>query len=291
MQSAGRSLRACGGVSSQDARARLHVVDFKCLEGPQPGAALSAPAPLLRRARRAPGAVRSPRWQAANVPDCACCSAARTEWRQAACGQSSTWRLPSPTTYRRSWFVCSSRLCTVSSDWTQHVFIKGRRAAARRRRTPCPSLYLRLAFILRVGGKRGRARLRGQRVVVADAQLLHGDRVVLIDDRHGAVREQLAERGARVRVLPALRQVVQRQQHLRARLRRPAAARHLALSAERRVAAAQAAALTEPTACGGACGGERRARQTGAFQCGTNSCLPPDEQPPRSMFTSPYPYP
>ena len=57
---------------------------------------------------------------------------------------------------------------------------------------------------------------RGQAVVVAEADLVVGDGVVLVDHRHHAEVEQPAERGAGVEVLLADREVERGEQHLAA---------------------------------------------------------------------------
>ncbi len=56
---------------------------------------------------------------------------------------------------------------------------------------------------------------RRQTVVVAEADLGRRDRIVLVDHRHRAEREQLLDRGARVQVTAALFGVVGREQNLR----------------------------------------------------------------------------
>jgi hypothetical protein len=58
--------------------------------------------------------------------------------------------------------------------------------------------------------------LRGQRVVVPELELLHGDGVVLVHHRYDAHLEERAEGVARAHVLLAVAQVLQSQQHLRA---------------------------------------------------------------------------
>ena len=55
---------------------------------------------------------------------------------------------------------------------------------------------------------------RGEAVVVAEADLVVGDGVVLVDDRHHAEVEQAPQRLARVQVLRAHAEVVRREQHL-----------------------------------------------------------------------------
>ena len=55
---------------------------------------------------------------------------------------------------------------------------------------------------------------RGQTVVVAEADLVVGDRVVLVHDRDGAELEEARERLAGVEVLTALDEVVRDEQHL-----------------------------------------------------------------------------
>ena len=57
---------------------------------------------------------------------------------------------------------------------------------------------------------------RGQAVVVAEADLVVGDGVVLVDDRHHPEVEQPAERGAGVQVLLADHEVERREQDLAA---------------------------------------------------------------------------
>ena len=54
----------------------------------------------------------------------------------------------------------------------------------------------------------------GQAVVVAEADLLVGHRVVLVDDRDHAKVDQMAQGPARVQVLGAVHEVERRQQHL-----------------------------------------------------------------------------
>ena len=66
--------------------------------------------------------------------------------------------------------------------------------------------------------------LRGEEVVVAEGDLVGRRRVVLVDHRHDAPVEQLAQRLARVEVVRARAHVEERQQHLRARARRARAA-------------------------------------------------------------------
>ena len=56
---------------------------------------------------------------------------------------------------------------------------------------------------------------RAQRVVVAEADLVGRDRVVLVDDRNDGEREQREERRARVEIAAAVGEVVVRQQDLR----------------------------------------------------------------------------
>ena len=56
---------------------------------------------------------------------------------------------------------------------------------------------------------------RAQRVVVTHLDLVGGHRVVLIDDRHHAQRQQRLQHGACVQVTPAVSQVFMGQQHLR----------------------------------------------------------------------------
>ena len=58
---------------------------------------------------------------------------------------------------------------------------------------------------------------RGQAVVVAEADLVVGDGVVLVDHRHHAEVEEAPERGAGVEVLLADREVERGEQHLAAR--------------------------------------------------------------------------
>ncbi len=58
---------------------------------------------------------------------------------------------------------------------------------------------------------------RGEPVVVAEADFLGRDRVVLVDDRHRAERQQLLERCARIEMAAALFGVVGREQDLRDR--------------------------------------------------------------------------
>ena len=55
---------------------------------------------------------------------------------------------------------------------------------------------------------------RGETVVVAVADLVVGDGVVLVDDRDDAEVEQAAQRVAGVQVLRAHAEVVRREQHL-----------------------------------------------------------------------------
>ena len=55
---------------------------------------------------------------------------------------------------------------------------------------------------------------RGEPVVVAVADLVVGDGVVLVDDRHDAEVEEAPQRLARVEVLRAHAEVVGREQHL-----------------------------------------------------------------------------
>ena len=55
---------------------------------------------------------------------------------------------------------------------------------------------------------------RGEPVVVAEADLVGGDRVVLVDDRDDAERQQPVERALRVAVVRAAYDVVGGQQHL-----------------------------------------------------------------------------
>ena len=55
---------------------------------------------------------------------------------------------------------------------------------------------------------------RGETVVVAVADVVGGDRVVLVDDRHGAEREQAGERAPGVEVLAAVDEVVRDEQRL-----------------------------------------------------------------------------
>ena len=55
---------------------------------------------------------------------------------------------------------------------------------------------------------------RGQAVVVAEADLLVGHGVVLVDDRDHAEVDQVAQRPPRVQVLGAVHEVERRQQHL-----------------------------------------------------------------------------
>jgi hypothetical protein len=57
--------------------------------------------------------------------------------------------------------------------------------------------------------------LRGQPVIVAIADLVGGDGVVLVDDRHRAAPQKGGQRRARVQVAPPVPAVVQRQQDLR----------------------------------------------------------------------------
>ena len=57
---------------------------------------------------------------------------------------------------------------------------------------------------------------RGEEVVVAVADLVVGDRVVLVHDRQHAEVEQALQRLARVEVLTAVHEVVRREQHLAA---------------------------------------------------------------------------
>mmetsp|Transcript_1353 Transcript_1353/g.3479 ORF Transcript_1353/g.3479 Transcript_1353/m.3479 type:complete len:437 (-) Transcript_1353:114-1424(-) len=60
---------------------------------------------------------------------------------------------------------------------------------------------------------------RRERVVVAEAQLVHRDRVVLVDDRHDAEREEAVERRLRVEVSAAAAEAVGGEEDLRDRLR------------------------------------------------------------------------
>ena len=55
---------------------------------------------------------------------------------------------------------------------------------------------------------------RGQPVVVAVADFVGGDRVVLVDHGHCAPFQQLVDGGARIEIAPALLGVLQRDQHL-----------------------------------------------------------------------------
>ena len=55
---------------------------------------------------------------------------------------------------------------------------------------------------------------RGEPVVVAVPQLVVGDRVVLVDDRHAAELEQAPDRATGVEVLRAIDEVVRIEQHL-----------------------------------------------------------------------------
>ena len=55
---------------------------------------------------------------------------------------------------------------------------------------------------------------RGDAVVVAEAELVAGDRVVLVDDRDAAELEQTGQRAAGVQVLAAVDEVVRHEQHL-----------------------------------------------------------------------------
>ena len=63
---------------------------------------------------------------------------------------------------------------------------------------------------------------RGEAVVVAEADLVVGDGVVLVDDRHHAELEQPPEGAPGVEVLLADAEVERRQQHLAAHERRGA---------------------------------------------------------------------
>ena len=56
---------------------------------------------------------------------------------------------------------------------------------------------------------------RGDPVVVAIAQLVTGNGVVLVDDRDAAQFDQAYQRLAGMEVLPAIDEVVRDQQHLR----------------------------------------------------------------------------
>ena len=71
--------------------------------------------------------------------------------------------------------------------------------------------------------------LGGEEVVVAEADLVGGGRVVLVDDRDDAPVEQLAQRAARVDVVGARAHVEERQQHLRGG--QPAVAQQLVVDA------------------------------------------------------------
>ena len=56
---------------------------------------------------------------------------------------------------------------------------------------------------------------RGDAVVVAEADLVVGDGVVLVDDRHAAELEQPGQRSAGVEVLAPAHEVVRDEEHLR----------------------------------------------------------------------------
>ena len=71
--------------------------------------------------------------------------------------------------------------------------------------------------------------LGGEEVVVAEADLVGGGRVVLVDDRDDPPVEQLAQRAARVDVVGARAHVEERQQHLRGG--QPAVAQQLVVDA------------------------------------------------------------
>ncbi len=60
-----------------------------------------------------------------------------------------------------------------------------------------------------------RSHARGQAVIVAITDLRRGDSIVLVDDRHGAERQQGPQRLARVEITPALFSVLQGQENLR----------------------------------------------------------------------------
>ena len=63
-------------------------------------------------------------------------------------------------------------------------------------------------------GARHRGDTGGQPVVVAVADLVGGDRVVLVDHRHRAPFQELVDGGARVEIAPPLLGVLQGHQHL-----------------------------------------------------------------------------
>ena len=124
LQSAGRSLHACGGMSSQGTCAQHYSMGSESLKvhtawgcAERPRSPLASGSPL----RLAPCAARAGRQQT-----CLAVHAARrmhrkelrrvwVEWRHCACKPDNM--------HRGSWFVWSSRLCTASSAWTRHVFV------------------------------------------------------------------------------------------------------------------------------------------------------------------------
>ena len=72
-------------------------------------------------------------------------------------------------------------------------------------------------------------------VIVANAQLLNGHGVILVDHWHGAVCKELAESIAGIYVLPTRSQVPKRKQHLRARLLAQRRQHELSISASARL--------------------------------------------------------
>lgn len=65
------------------------------------------------------------------------------------------------------------------------------------------------------GREGGSAHLRAERVVIAEPELLHGHRVVLVHDGHRAKVDQLDKGIPGVGVLGAVQEVIRRQQDLR----------------------------------------------------------------------------
>ena len=116
----------------------------------------------------------------------------------------------------------------------------------------------------RVGADEVR-RQRGEAVVVAELDLLGGDGVVLVDDRHDAELEQRAQREARRQEAPAIAHVVVGEQDLadrdavRARTRAPSPASGGSGRRRRRPAGAAAPSGAPP---GRARGGRARSRPT-----------------------------
>jgi hypothetical protein len=56
---------------------------------------------------------------------------------------------------------------------------------------------------------------RGEAIIVAEADLLGRDRIILVEHRHHPQIEQSIERGGSIEIAPSLLQIAKRDQHLR----------------------------------------------------------------------------